>query len=233
MTGRTFRVDYVSQEPLMNSRFLANKFFLLTALVVASASTASAQTYRVTIKNLTQNQIFDKVHIRLHGSRSHLFQTGMLLPESSLLFFQFPVSTQDLSGSSSVNPGETLVFELKEKKKRYNVLSLIAPLHATDDGFVGVDRVPLPTRRGRAVTVEAKAYDAGLFDNTESCGANTVLTALRPPEECSPELQEVTLLPRRPIVIHNGVRGIGDISSAKYDWKNPVAEVIIQKISNS
>lgn len=212
----------------MNLNFLKTQFFLIATLAVASASTASAQTYRVTIQNLTKNQTFQGIHTRIHGSRTPLFQTGELLPESSLSFFRF-VQFQTEPESISLPSGGILPLEVRGRK-RSKFFSWISPLHATDDGFVGINSVRLPTKRNKVVTVYAKVYDAGLFENTESCEDNTILTSLRPPEECSQEIKEVTLQPKNPIVIHNGIHGIGDLNSAKYDWRNPVAKVTIRKL---
>lgn len=213
----------------MKFHFFKTTFFLMTTVAIASASTASAEAYRVTIQNLTANQIFTGIHARSHSSRSPLFKSGEFLPESSLLFFQSGLFLTE-PASVSVPPGATITFPI-DAKRRQRFFSLICPLHATDDGFVGIESIPLPTKRKRIVTVLANAYDAGLFDNTESCEGNTLLTSLRPPEECSQTPTQVTLQPNSPIVIHNGIHGIEDISPAKYDWKNPVAKITIQKMS--
>ncbi|CAM9927415.1 unnamed protein product [Ectocarpus sp. 6 AP-2014] len=31
------------------------------------------------------------------------------------------------------------------------------------------------------------------------------------------------------IHVHRGIKGVGDLSQADYDWKNPVAEVAVSK----
>ncbi|CAM9672901.1 unnamed protein product, partial [Ectocarpus fasciculatus] len=31
------------------------------------------------------------------------------------------------------------------------------------------------------------------------------------------------------IHVHRGIQGVGDLSRADYDWKNPVAEVVVAK----
>ncbi|CAN0367817.1 unnamed protein product, partial [Ectocarpus sp. 13 AM-2016] len=31
------------------------------------------------------------------------------------------------------------------------------------------------------------------------------------------------------IHVHRGIQGVGDLSQADYDWKNPVAEVVVSK----
>lgn len=213
----------------MNLNFLKTQFFLITALAVASASTASAQTYQVTIQNLTQSQVFNEIFTKVHGSQEHIFQTGSLLSDSiASLFFPNTIFPAVIKAPHlNLVPGGSVSFEVSGRR-RQKFFSLFSTLHATDDGFVGIDSVRLPSKRNPVITVEANAYDAGLFDNTESCDATTSLTSLNPPEECSQELKEVILQPKKPVVVHNGIHGVGDLSPAQYDWKNPVAQITIK-----
>lgn len=218
-----------------------NKLSLSAVLIVASTSMAWAQTYQVTIKNLTQNQKLIGIHTSFHKEPHLIFQTGALLPELSTQFF-YPslLFAQGSQGESietanvPIAPGKMITFEFKAKK-RQKFFSFFSPLHATDDGFVGIDSILLPKRRNKVVTVQANAYDAGLFENTEICESDTVLTLLSPPEECAPhevdEIRAFTITPENPVTTHSGIHGIGDLDAAKYDWKNPVAEISIRKVS--
>lgn len=230
----------------MNLNFLKNQVLGWAILAIASASTASAQTYRVTIKNLTANQNFVGIHTSFHRTPHFHFQTGSLLPDPiAELFYPsillaaaerdpVPSRTADRAMTrinTSITPGNMMTFKFKATSKQ-KFFSFFSPLHATDDGFVGIDSARLPRKRNQSVTISANVYDAGLFENTEDCDLATVLTLLSPPPECAPhEVVDVTLNPNSPVIIHSGIHGIGDLSAAKYDWKNPVAEISIQKIS--
>ena len=34
----------------------------------------------------------------------------------------------------------------------------------------------------------------------------------------------------RVIVVHNGVHGVGDLGPAAYDWRNPVARIVVTRV---
>ena len=91
----------------------------------------------------------------------------------------------------------------------------------TNDSFVALNRVRLP-RYGKA-TYFARGYDAGSEPNDEWC-ANI------PGPVCggagaSPEAGGEGF-----VHVANGIHGIGDLDAAVYDWRNPVAKVVIKAV---
>ena len=71
------------------------------------------------------------------------------------------------------------------------------------------------------VAAHADAWDAGTEKNNESC-AEVPGPACNPAGTGSVDEDGV-------IHISNGIHGNGDLSASTYDWRNPVASVVIRK----
>jgi hypothetical protein len=112
-------------------------------------------------------------------------------------------------------------------------LSFVSMLVATNDGFVGLDTVPLPQEVNGSVTYFAQGYDAGTEQNTEQ------FADLVPPAqaltgenrdgiagtgESDPALAEDGV-----ITPHPGITGVGDVPEA-FDWAEPAASVVVERI---
>jgi len=96
----------------------------------------------------------------------------------------------------------------------------------TNDGFFALNGEAGPQGTHKSVTYYSPAYDAGGEANDELC-ANIP----GPPNVCTGE----GFNPSREgdvnfVHIHPGIHGIGDLSAAKYDWRNPVAQIVITRV---
>lgn len=107
--------------------------------------------------------------------------------------------------------GQSVTLKLEGRRNRTR-LSFAAMILPTNDSFVALNSVRLP-RYGKK-TFYALGYDAGSEPNDEWC-ANI------PGPLCGGEGQ---------VHIANGIQGIGDLNSATYDWRNPVAKVVVRRI---
>lgn len=74
--------------------------------------------------------------------------------------------------------------------------------------------------------VEAEAYDAGSEANSESC------TYIPGPPCGNAEVRD-TGDAEGFVHVHAGVHGIGDLDPAMHDWRNPVAEITIKRVSQT
>jgi hypothetical protein len=124
-----------------------------------------------------------------------------------------------------LGPGETVVVEIPGHW-RYGYVSLAAMLLPTNDGFISLNGVMAPRGR-RTVMYLSPGYDAGSEINDESC------EFIPGPFGCDGTGEGYSPADGEGYVhIHGGIHGIGDISAADYDWRNPVARVVIQRVDD-
>ncbi len=95
-------------------------------------------------------------------------------------------------------------------------------LVSTNDAFMAVNRIKLP-HKFSMLTVPA--YDAGVEANDESCKY-----ILGPP--CGNANSASDVAGEGFVHIHSGIHGIGDLSTAKHDWRNPVAKISIRRMKH-
>ena len=151
-------------------------------------------------------------------------------------------------------PGKSITTTVTAQgNNRY--LSLAAMIFPTNDGFIAVNGVPLPTGTD-PVEVYSPAYDSGSEENDESCvnipslifagfpfPANSIATGKPCPDGLGAD-NDVNSNPDDPLSpfnnplraegnvhIHPGIRGVGDLDPAVWNWENSVAKITIQKIT--
>ena len=143
-------------------------------LAIFPAFQASAAEFTVAVKNLTNGIYFTPLLITAHNGHFRLFETGE--PASAEL--RAMAEGGDISGLLSMiggadadtienpaggllGPGESvsnIVLDTDRTRNRY--LSLVAMLLPTNDGFVGLDSLPIPKIPGTYKYTLA-GYDAG------------------------------------------------------------------------
>lgn len=220
----------------MRPRFIA---LLLTLLFTAASVNAAggysyAKTYRVTITNITNNILFTPFIVATHTNRIKLFalgeassdelaalaEGGDTMPLSDLLKDSGQVHA--IEGSAApLGPGESVEVEIKSNR-HFRRLSLAAMLLPTNDTFVSLNSVALPRGYYGKTVYHAKAYDAGSEPNDELC-ANI-------PGPCagqggSPDEDGEGYVHPSP-----GIHGEADLSVAEYDWRDPVAKVVVERV---
>lgn len=238
--------------------------FAATALGVAYAqapgahgptadSAATVGYYRVTIQNLTRGQPFSPGVIVTHTRRAVIWRLASETSEGIAAIAQDgnpAVEVADLQGA----PGVHDVVETSGPINRlggaspppsvahYIVgalpgdrLSVAVMLICTNDGFTGVDSVPLPQRVGQQLTYLASAYDAGVEQNTEEsvdipdgCGALGPVPLPMDGNNDSLPADGGVVFP------HPGIVGGNDLtvdhSLADHAWNNPVARITVRKL---
>ncbi|MBI3606894.1 MAG: spondin domain-containing protein [Nitrospirae bacterium] len=201
--------------------------------VPAFADDDEVRRYAVTITNLTRGQVLTPPVVVAHNPEFVLFTPGT--PASSELatlaedgvtgpllgLLNTLPSVYDAAASAGpVLPGHSVTVEIATSGK-FNTISAVGMLASTNDGFFAVKGIGAP-KKG-AVSVEAEAYDAGSEVNTESC-------AFIPGPPCGHAGVRDTAGAEGYVHIHAGIHGIGDLTPAMHDWRNPVAQVTIQRI---
>ena len=206
--------------------------------VTLMGASASAQHFQVTITNLTSAQTFTPIMAASHKEGVTLFTLGQAASteleqmaeagDLSVLETTLKANPDVLSVVDSgavLPPGKSVTLTV-EAHGRFNHVSVTAMLIPTNDGFFAVNGESGPVSPGRAVTYFSPAYDAGTEANDELC-----VHIPGPPTVCSGE----GFNPSREgdvnfVHIHPGIHGIGDLSAATYDWRNPVAEIVIKRV---
>ena len=206
----------------------------LLALPLSLSAAVQAGNYQITITNLTHAQSFTPVLAASHKAGNPIFvaghaaspeleavaEGGDTVPLSEML--EGSDDTWDIASSDGLlAPGESVSIEL-ESKKKFRYVSLVSMMIPTNDAFIGLSGIRLPSNRGKPVTVAVPAYDAGTEVNDESC-ANI------PGPVCGGEGMSVED-GEGFVSIHRGIHGIADLPPETYDWRNPAASITIVKL---
>ncbi|WP_089880550.1 spondin domain-containing protein [Halogeometricum limi] len=214
----------------------------------------AARRYRVTVTNLTDYQPFTPPAVVAHRPSVELFAVGdaandaiRQVAENGNLgpLAELAESTNAVRGVAvgegplvpRTDPGETGLPYFAElhldadASARY--LSFVSMLVATNDGFAGLDTVPLPRATNESRTYYAASYDAGTERNTE------MFADMVPPAQSltgenregidgtgqsNPDIAEDGV-----VTPHPGITGIGDVPEA-FDWDDPVAIIQVERV---
>lgn len=219
------------------------KLFLGFVLSICAAGVHAdyyrSQVYEVTITNLTKASQFTPILAATHRASISYFQLGepasdglALMAEDgdvSLLAEELTATGKvlDTANSADVLESPPLLFAgqsvtLKVTTDgRHARLSFAAMILPTNDSFVALNSVRLPRWGSRVYT--ALGYDAGSEPNDEWC-ANI------PGPRCGGQGASVEAGGEGFVHVANGMHGIGDLPAETYDWRNPVARVVVRRV---
>jgi len=226
------------------------------ASVLGVSSLATAAEYSVSVVNLTPSMYFTPVIVAAHSPAARMFVAGAAAsPElqaiaeggdtAGMNTLLDSIGASIDNGSALVAPGATVEFTVQGSATN-SVLSLATMLLPTNDGFAGLSAAALPNGAvGDSRTYNVIGYDAGTEANDELVGSGA------PGEPGFPNPAPVAAsgtgtggsgVPGRIegfVHVHknqigdfdsNG--GLSDINAAVHGWLNPVARVIITKVSD-
>lgn len=227
------------------------KKIIASSVLVLFASLANAADISVAITNLTQNIYFTPILITSHAGDTHLFEVGSMASSE----LQAMAEGGDITGlvtlanamgaMSSENPAggmlapatSTQVMNMDTGDN--NLLSIVAMILPSNDGFVGLDAWPIPEASG-TYTLMLNAYDAGTEANNElivdGSGAPGMLGIPADPTGMagSGGTGVTTTEPNTHVHIHRGNLGdsdmnggMSDLMSSVHRWLNPVAKVVV------
>ena len=205
--------------------------------------------YEVTVYNLTSGQPLTPPTLATHLNDVSLFtvgeaasfelkeiaENGNLDPMVAALSSNEGVRELVIASAGDpppILPGAAVTTTISTYRGAH-FLSFASMLVCTNDGFTGIDSVPLPTRVGQELEVYTDAYDAGTEINTEDF-ADIVppcqgLVGVSSDDEgtgaSNPALAENGV-----IAHHAGVAGTDDLQVSPHGWADPVAKVRIVKI---
>ncbi len=213
--------------------------FMASVMVTSLAVQAdkSGKVYEVTVTNLTRGQNFTPILAASHRSLNYPFfnagepasealaalaEGGDTAPLNNVLNAN-PRVYQTVTTNGLLAPGESVTFQLKVRSGRDRI-SLVAMLVPTNDAFFSLQNLPLP-RGHRRVVEYGPAYDAGTEPNDELC-VNI------PGPYCSGEGGSPGAGGEGFVHIHAGIHGSGDLTTADFDWRNPVVRVVITRVED-
>jgi len=242
-----------SKMKLHNKCFFIASLFLITSSIFAQSQTPSsseniaetaltdAQTsnsfffrrpteYEVTITNLTYNQVFSPSLVVSHRPNIRLFKVGEAASEGIAIMAEagdVSAIVASVDGDRRVRgagvtegpllPGQSTTITIPANGG--SRVSLVSMLVNTNDAFYAVNSAVAPRAR-RSRTLYPIAYDAGSEINDEFC-SNIPGPACGGVGSSAADGEGF-------IHVHRGLHGIGDLSAAVYDWRNPVAKVIVR-----
>ncbi len=210
--------------------------------VVIMAAAASAQqnvTYNVTIENLTSGEPFTPPVVAAHTDQIDLFEVGQTAsnevkeiaengnnaPMVALIGGSSAVLDSAV-GTAPIMPGESATLSIQAPAG--SLLSVVFMLICTNDGFSGVDSLPLPA--SGSDTVDKNAYDAGTETNTED------FADIVPPcqdligvssADAGTGMSDPALAEGGVITSHPGIQGGTDLTVADHGWTDPVVRITV------
>jgi hypothetical protein len=223
----------------------------VAAAAVAFTAQAQAADIDIEITNLTHGVYFTPLLIGAHGASDHLFQAGHTASANLQIMAECGMTAGlgtdldtlgadklDNPASGLLAPGASATGSLMTMSGNTH-LSLVGMLLPTNDGFVGLDAVQLPTAAG-TYTYYLNAYDAGTEANNElidssGCAAGMAGIPAAPAMDNGMNGTGVTSSESNATVhVHRGVLGdtdasggASDLDSTIHRWQNPVAKLVI------
>lgn len=222
------------------------------ALLAAVAAPAGAADFNVDIINLTRGSYFTPFLVAAHAESARLFTTG----ESASASLQSMAEGGDISmlvedvealnatfvanpASGLLAPGQRTSTSLNTDDAPDNTrLSIVAMILPSNDGFMGLNAITIPSEPGRYV-YNVNAYDSGTEANDEVVGSGA------PGEPGYPAPPPVlaasgsggtgiSATAEGFVHIHRNVLGDDDIAGGASDivntvhrWLNPVVRVVV------
>ena len=210
----------------------------------AAASADAAASYEVTITNLTSSQPLTPPVAVAHADENQYLEVGAEASaalqaiaengDNSAALAEWdgavqggdgPLAPADIPGGEMFPDAVTFTVDADAGE---TYLSLAQMLICTNDGFTGVNSLPLPAA-GESVTREVVAYDAGTENNTEAfvdivppCQALSGVSGDAEGAGASnPDLAEGGT-----IAEHAGIQQTADLTEA-HAWEGPVAEITV------
>jgi hypothetical protein len=216
-------------------RTIAITILIFSAFSVSGAAHAGDKSthYRVTITNITREQIISPPILVSHNRKFQLFELGKPAPrglaalaedgdtEPLEAYLDSLDSVYDYNvAGGGIMPGKSVTIEIKTKRG-FRYLSAAGMLVITNDAFFAMRSV-YARSWGNTVT-DVRAYDSGTEVNSEDC-------AFIPGPPCGSGGVRDTDGAEGYVYTHSGIHGVASLDSDGYDWNNPVATVMIERV---
>ncbi|WP_321528555.1 spondin domain-containing protein [Sedimenticola selenatireducens] len=230
----------------------------LTALLISASLLASANVIArdrdisVEITNITNATYFTELLVATHDHNTRLFELSTAAsPNLQAMAEGGNINglIEDLEAANSeyianpaaglLAPGATTEAVFNRPEKNHQFLSIVAMLLPTNDGFVGLNGLPIPKKKGTYIYY-LRGYDAGTEANDEIItggGAPGVPGIPADPGGNAGTGGVANVAPdHNPTVhIHRGVvgdsdplGGDSDLDARVHTWQGPVAKLVLR-----
>lgn len=223
----------------------------ISALLALSSTASNAAELNIEIHNLTHGIYFTPIAAVVHTPETSLFEVGeaastelQMMAEGGSLDGLLTIATS-INADVLANPAGGLLAPSAKAAGALStaagntVLSVVAMMIPTNDGFIGLDNWTIPTETG-TYTIYLNAYDAGTEANDEIRGSGV---PGRPGMPVPPPLETIVgqggsgvagTDTNATVHIHRGsigdnsmTDGKSDVSNTVHRWLNPVAKVTV------
>lgn len=224
---------------------------LSAGMLTMVAATVNAAQWDISVTNLTHGNHITPLLVTALDSGSHLFEVGMAASASlqamaecgdlSELLMTYPADADTIANPAGglLNPGAMTTAMIDTDTTGNTHLSIVGMVLPTNDAFVGMDALQVPTTAG-TYTYYLNAYDAGTEANdevldTSGCTAGMAGIPAGPGGDTGTNGTGVAGNDSNTTVhVHRGVLGdtnstggVSDLDSTIHRWQNPVAKVVI------
>lgn len=225
---------------IVASVIMAGSLTVAAGALAQDEDPSSAEFFEVTVTNITRGQQFTPILVASHRADVRLFELGM--PASPALQIvaeegnvapltealrAMPGVLEVTDSGALLNPGASASIRVRAHGA-FDHVSVAAMLIPTNDGFFAVNGARIPHGRSQTQMLTSVAYDAGSERNDELCASipGPFFTECGGPGGgAAPTGAEEGY-----VHVHAGIHGIGDMSSAERDWRNPVARITIRRV---
>lgn len=194
--------------------------------------------FEVTITNITKAQTFTPILIASHRAGVTLFglgqpasveleqlaEAGDTAPLTALLEAN-PDVKEVVTAAGPLPAGQSVTLSVASGGG-FKSVSVAAMLIPTNDGFFAINGMTVPSGKSESV-FRSPAYDAGTELNDELCahipGPGNVCQG----EGFNPSRDGAEGF----VHVHDAIHGIGDLPSSAWDWRNPVAYVVVKRVN--
>jgi len=229
---------------------------LITVAVIAASmgsTHVNAQDLSITITNLTHGLAFTPVLVAAHNAGGNLFDTGSnasanlqaMAEGGTLTGLETDLDSITATHTNTMMPlmaGTDVTVTLNTDAAPANTkLSVVAMLLPTNDGFMGLDAIDIPTTAGTYI-YNLNAYDAGTEANDELIVGASGGVPGTPGIPADPGAMAGTgattgvagadsnsnvHIHRGAIGDSNSTGGNSDLDNTVHRWLNPVARVTV------
>jgi len=235
----------------MTTLLRISKTVAIACGMAMASSTVFSADLEVTIQNLTQGLAFTPLLVVAHKPDASLFELGEVasaelqeMAEGGGLNGLATIGTS-INADAVANPAGGLLMpsavataNLTNADGNY-VLSIVAMVLPTNDGFVGLDNWVIPAEAG-TYTIYLNAYDAGTEANDELRGGGAPgVPGMPVPPPLAPNIGTggsgvSPAIANDKVHIHPGnigdsdaTGGTSDVNNQIHRWLNPVAKVTV------
>lgn len=224
---------------------------LYAALLLSAALPASATDFTVSVTNLTRGMYFTPLLVAAHPAADRLFTSGTaasvgltaMAEGGDISILQTDLATATISANPAgglLAPGANTMTSLNTDATPANDrLSVVAMLLPTNDAFLGLNAIEIPSVAGTYV-YNVNAYDAGTEANDEVRGSGapgmpgfpapgpvSVASGTNATGITTATAENYVHIHRNVLGDTDATGGVSDIDSTVHRWLNPVARVVV------